>query len=59
MALIAYSGNEPQYNGAPASAAVWLDVGGSGVPTSLQFIFVLDGNSALTGVKVNQTLQII
>ena len=50
---LAYSGGDPQNNGASVSAAVWLDVGDQVYLRPYSLSLKLDGNSAFTGVKVN------
>ena len=50
---VAYSGYDPQYNGASVSAAVWLDVGDQVYLLSYCPHLFVDGNSVFTGVKVN------
>ena len=50
---LAYSSNEPQYNGASVSAAVWLDVGDQVYLRPHVLSLFVDGNSAFTGIKVN------
>nr|XP_022310267.1 uncharacterized protein LOC111115723 [Crassostrea virginica] len=50
---LAYSGNEPQYNGASVSAAVWLDVGDQVYLRPYTSSLFVDGISAFTGIKVN------
>lgn len=51
---LAWTGNDPEFNGASASAVVWLDVGDQvSLRLALSSSLSLDHNSAFTGVKVN------
>ena len=51
---LAYTGYaDPQYNGASASAAVWLDVGDQVYIRPSASSLLVDLNSIFTGVKVN------
>nr|XP_022303218.1 adiponectin-like [Crassostrea virginica] len=50
---LAYTGGNPQYNGASVSAAVWLDVGDQVYLRPYSSSLYVDHNSAFTGVKVN------
>nr|XP_022309764.1 uncharacterized protein LOC111115354 [Crassostrea virginica] len=50
---LAYSGGDPQNNGASVSAVVWLDVGDQVYLRPYSLSLNLDPNSAFTGVKVN------
>ena len=50
---LAYTGANPQLNGASVSAVVWLDVGDQVYLRPHGSSLSLDGNSAFTGVKVN------
>ena len=50
---LAFAGQNPQYNGASVSAAVWQDVGDQVYLRPYSLTLFIDGNSAFTGVKVN------
>lgn len=49
---LAYSGGDPQLNGASVSAAMWLDVGDQVYLLPLSSSLYLDSNSAFTGIKI-------
>ena len=50
---LAFSGGDPQRNGASASVAVWLDVGDQVYLRPYGSSLVLVNNSVFTGIKVN------
>lgn len=49
---LAYSGGDPQNNGASVSAAMWLDIGDQVYLLPYSSSLHLDGNSAFTGIKI-------
>ena len=50
---LAYSGGDPQWNGASVSAVVWLNVGDQVYLLPFGSSLALIDNSVFTGVKVN------
>ena len=50
---LAYAGDDPQLNGAPVSAAVWLDVGDQVYLRSHRSSINVDDASVFTGAKLN------
>lgn len=49
---LAYSGGDPQLNGASVSAAMWLDIGDQVYLLPYGSSLYLDPNSAFTGIKI-------